>query len=410
MRETRSPHAAVRAVIVFHPFMVRARAQCARICSGKSTTVHFARTARCIPSRSAEVNAGFRASPPAPAAALSVSWTCPMNRGLNARRAGSHYPHPDRAEGDRPTAGRPSEGRRVDFVPLCKVSVEAANGRGDVADEELLERFRSGSARAFEELMRRHQTPLYNFILRRFGTPKTAEEIHQDAWLRILQGRAIFSGFRSSPRGRTPSRGTSASTTRARRCCGATPRSSSPGDEGRPEPGEVLPDRSGGRPGRDRQRASGAHRGGRRRAAWPSSARSSSCASTATSVQGDRRHRRGPEKHREVSDALCSRAPAAGARRIRRLRPGAGLTERSLWTATPATTSCWTTSTRSSTRRWRVRDAAAPQTVLGLHRGSLDRLALGGARPGRSRSSTRPRPAPRSWRRSTRRQPAFCGW
>lgn len=62
----------------------------------------------------------------------------------------------------------------------------------DVADEELLERFRGGDARAFEELMRRHRTPLYNFILRSVRVPATAEEIHQDAWLRILQGAADF--------------------------------------------------------------------------------------------------------------------------------------------------------------------------------------------------------------------------
>lgn len=61
-----------------------------------------------------------------------------------------------------------------------------------VADEELLERFRSGSARAFEELMRRHQRPLYHFILRSVRHPQTAEEIHQDAWMRILEGAADF--------------------------------------------------------------------------------------------------------------------------------------------------------------------------------------------------------------------------
>lgn len=62
----------------------------------------------------------------------------------------------------------------------------------DVADEELLERFRKGDPRAFEELMRRHRTPLYNFILRSVRQPATSEEILQDAWLRILQGIGDF--------------------------------------------------------------------------------------------------------------------------------------------------------------------------------------------------------------------------
>jgi RNA polymerase sigma-70 factor (ECF subfamily) len=62
----------------------------------------------------------------------------------------------------------------------------------DVADEALLERFRSGDARAFEELMRRHRTGLYNFILRSVRQRETAEEILQDTWLRILQGAGDF--------------------------------------------------------------------------------------------------------------------------------------------------------------------------------------------------------------------------
>jgi RNA polymerase sigma-70 factor (ECF subfamily) len=62
----------------------------------------------------------------------------------------------------------------------------------DLPDEELLDRFRRGEARAFEELMRRHRTPIYNFILRSVRNPATAEEILQDAWLRILQGIGDF--------------------------------------------------------------------------------------------------------------------------------------------------------------------------------------------------------------------------
>jgi RNA polymerase sigma-70 factor (ECF subfamily) len=60
------------------------------------------------------------------------------------------------------------------------------------ADEELLDRFRQGESRAFEELMRRHRTPLYNFILRSVRQRETAEEILQDTWIRIIQGAAEF--------------------------------------------------------------------------------------------------------------------------------------------------------------------------------------------------------------------------
>lgn len=40
--------------------------------------------------------------------------------------------------------------------------------------------------------MRRHRTPLYNFIYRSVKNPATSEEILQDAWLRILQGAGEF--------------------------------------------------------------------------------------------------------------------------------------------------------------------------------------------------------------------------
>lgn len=40
--------------------------------------------------------------------------------------------------------------------------------------------------------MRRYRTPLFNFIARSVRNQATAEEILQDAWLRILQGAADF--------------------------------------------------------------------------------------------------------------------------------------------------------------------------------------------------------------------------
>ncbi len=42
--------------------------------------------------------------------------------------------------------------------------------------------------------MRRHRTALFNFILRSVQVRAVAEEIHQDAWLRILQGASDFHG------------------------------------------------------------------------------------------------------------------------------------------------------------------------------------------------------------------------
>jgi RNA polymerase sigma-70 factor (ECF subfamily) len=75
---------------------------------------------------------------------------------------------------------------------ITKVIELSSERQKDVADEELLERFRGGDSRAFEDLMRRHRNPLYNFIYRSVRNPATAEEILQDSWLRILQGACDF--------------------------------------------------------------------------------------------------------------------------------------------------------------------------------------------------------------------------
>lgn len=60
------------------------------------------------------------------------------------------------------------------------------------SDEALLLRHRRGDAEAFRLLVRRHQRPLYNFALRQVGVASTAEDIVQDAFVRIVQGAAGF--------------------------------------------------------------------------------------------------------------------------------------------------------------------------------------------------------------------------
>lgn len=84
-------------------------------------------------------------------------------------------------------------------LSLCPNQTLPANGglvsaerTRDVSDEALLEKFRQGDPRSFEELMRRHRNPLYNFILRSVRQPQTAEEILQDAWIRMIQGARDF--------------------------------------------------------------------------------------------------------------------------------------------------------------------------------------------------------------------------
>jgi RNA polymerase sigma-70 factor (ECF subfamily) len=53
-------------------------------------------------------------------------------------------------------------------------------------------RYQSGDRSAFALLVRRHQTPLYNFTLRQLRSAPVAEEIVQEAFLRVVHNAADF--------------------------------------------------------------------------------------------------------------------------------------------------------------------------------------------------------------------------
>jgi RNA polymerase sigma-70 factor (ECF subfamily) len=53
-------------------------------------------------------------------------------------------------------------------------------------------RYQRGDSRAFAELVRRHQKSLYNFVLRQTRSPPAAEDITQEAFLRVVQRAAEF--------------------------------------------------------------------------------------------------------------------------------------------------------------------------------------------------------------------------
>jgi RNA polymerase sigma-70 factor (ECF subfamily) len=53
-------------------------------------------------------------------------------------------------------------------------------------------RFQSGDRSAFTLLVRRHQTPLYNFALRHLRSAPIAEEVVQDAFVRVVNNAAEF--------------------------------------------------------------------------------------------------------------------------------------------------------------------------------------------------------------------------
>ncbi len=59
-------------------------------------------------------------------------------------------------------------------------------------DEALMIRYQRGDRGAFATLVRRHQTALYNFALRQLRTPDVAQDVVQEAFLRVVQNAQDF--------------------------------------------------------------------------------------------------------------------------------------------------------------------------------------------------------------------------
>src|SRR5689334_12262035 len=116
----------------------------------------------------------------------------------------------------------------------------------DLSDERLMLAFRAGDPRAFEVLVRRHRTPVFNFILRFTGHRARAEDVLQETWLKVV---------RSAPEYEAKAKFTTWVYTIARNLCVDSARKESyrqaasleapvngaEGTEGRPL-GEALPD------------------------------------------------------------------------------------------------------------------------------------------------------------------------
>lgn len=52
--------------------------------------------------------------------------------------------------------------------------------------------FQAGDARAFEALVRRHRTPVFNFILRFVGQRARAEDVLQETWLKVVRSAGEY--------------------------------------------------------------------------------------------------------------------------------------------------------------------------------------------------------------------------
>jgi RNA polymerase sigma-70 factor (ECF subfamily) len=62
----------------------------------------------------------------------------------------------------------------------------------EAPDEQLMLAYRDGDAGAFETLYARHRGALYRFMLRSLKDRGTAEELFQEAWIRVIEARTRY--------------------------------------------------------------------------------------------------------------------------------------------------------------------------------------------------------------------------
>lgn len=67
-----------------------------------------------------------------------------------------------------------------------------ADAREEVTDEALMLRYQGGDRSAFALIVRRHKTPVYNFILRHIRVASVAEDLTQDVFVRVVQSASEF--------------------------------------------------------------------------------------------------------------------------------------------------------------------------------------------------------------------------
>lgn len=80
---------------------------------------------------------------------------------------------------------------------LTAIVYPGASRTGGPTDVELVERFRGGERRAFDEIVRRYQDRVYTLCRRWLDDPQAAEEVAQDVWVALFRS---LTGFRGEAR------------------------------------------------------------------------------------------------------------------------------------------------------------------------------------------------------------------
>lgn len=71
-------------------------------------------------------------------------------------------------------------------------STYTPEGKSDPADEDLMARVKSGDDGALEQLVRRYEQPLFQYARRMLGNAADAEDVFQEAFLRVFLHRNRF--------------------------------------------------------------------------------------------------------------------------------------------------------------------------------------------------------------------------
>lgn len=103
----------------------------------------------------------------------------------------NHAPRKHKSDGkdlnpDRPQSGRPSSTVADRPAPV------PTRGPDPRSDEQLLEAYRNGDRRSFQQLMERHQRELFHFLVRFLGNRASAEDVFQEAFLQVHQSADQF--------------------------------------------------------------------------------------------------------------------------------------------------------------------------------------------------------------------------
>lgn len=69
--------------------------------------------------------------------------------------------------------------------------VDIGNATTD-EDEALMLAYARGDAASFERLYARHKGPTYRYLLRHTSNRATADELHQDVWMRVVRARERY--------------------------------------------------------------------------------------------------------------------------------------------------------------------------------------------------------------------------